>query len=807
MKIIIIFIALKSIGMSLSNDNSGDIDYTKLKFKVAKAVRISSAPKIDGIIDEVEWSNSIANESFLQQEPYNLADPTVRTQSRVMYDDNFLYVAFNNFDPNPEKIMALTGKRDDWSNSFGNNSDWIGIGIDSNNDDKTGNWFAVNASGVQLDVSISGQDMRSFDNTWNAVWESAVQIHSEGWSAEIKIPFNVFQFSDEDVQTWGIMFGRGYYSNQENIRWPGWYNGYRGFVPHYGVLEGIRDIPQQKNVEFVPYLLGGQTENISTETTQNLGLDIRYNVSSNTTLNMTFNPDFGQVQADPSVLNLSAFETRLEERRPFFVRGGNFFRNRLNIFNSRRIGSRPSFYSPEKGELIDRPDATTILSAAKVLGETSSGLRYGIINAVTNEEYATNEFEDVNGQKISSKFLVEPYANYFVGRVEKPIINDLSTIGFMTTNLNRQKVKEEASAYNLDWSLNLLDNRLSFEGQAAVSNNESTIGHAARFSGGYRDPNWWEWRFWGGFRNEDFDVSKMGFQEKNNVWSGGTRFGMRRDRPKGIFLDQNLDVRWSFGGRGSDERSESIITRNNLNINNDNNLMNYWGLGWDMSFSAEVFEDDDLYRDDRALVVKDNAWQNYRIWFSTDRRKKIILKPSFQIDKGELRDWGNQLALDITIKPTDFINLRINTSYEHKPVAMQWVGIVERLGSDNFDIVYSDMLRKQFNTEYRLNIAFSSKMTFEAYYQPFEVDVDYDNYGRLLKERSFDLEPYDYSGDKDFRIKNNVGTFVFRWEYLPGSLFYAVYNLSDNNYYTKADGWEQSKSNSLFIKIDRFFRL
>ena len=161
--------AFKSIGLSLSNEESGDIDYTKLKFKVAKAVRISSAPKIDGIIDEVEWSNSIANESFLQQEPYNLADPTVRTESRVMYDDNFLYVAFNNFDPNPEKIMALTGKRDDWSNSFGNNSDWIGIGIDSNDDDKTGNWFAVNASGVQLDVSISGQDMRSFDNTWNAV--------------------------------------------------------------------------------------------------------------------------------------------------------------------------------------------------------------------------------------------------------------------------------------------------------------------------------------------------------------------------------------------------------------------------------------------------------------------------------------------------------------------------------------------------------------------------------------------------------------------------------------------------------------
>ena len=235
-----------------------------------------------------------------------------------MYDDNFLYVAFNNFDPNPEKIMALTGKRDDWSNSFGNNSDWIGIGIDSNDDDKTGNWFAVNASGVQLDVSISGQDMRVL--TTRGMQFGRVRFKFTRRDGLRKLRYHSMFFNSAmKMYNMGNYVWQSYYSNQENIRWPGWYNGYRGFVPHYGVLEGIRDIPQQKNVEFVPYLLGGQTENIATETTQNLGLDLRYNVSSNTTLNMTFNPDFGQVQADPSVLNLSAFETRWKNADHFLL--------------------------------------------------------------------------------------------------------------------------------------------------------------------------------------------------------------------------------------------------------------------------------------------------------------------------------------------------------------------------------------------------------------------------------------------------------------------------------------------------------
>ena len=180
----------------------------------------------------------------------------------------------------------------------------------------------VDSCRVQLDVSINEtRGFRSaYDISWNAVWDGETSIHSEGWSAEIRIPFNVFQFSKNSEQVWGATFQRGYFAKQEQIHWPGRSKGVRGTVPYYGQILGIKDIPQPKNLEIVPYFLAGQTqsEDLSKET--NLGLDLRYNINSSTTLNMAFNPDFGQVEADPSVLNLSAFETRLNEKGPFLFK-------------------------------------------------------------------------------------------------------------------------------------------------------------------------------------------------------------------------------------------------------------------------------------------------------------------------------------------------------------------------------------------------------------------------------------------------------------------------------------------------------
>ena len=802
----LLLLFLISIPLADESNSRGIVeDYTQLKFKSYAGSRTDIPPIIDGNIDDDAWNNATLLDDFLQFEPYNLIAPTVRTEVRVLYDDNNLYIAFINFDPNPDKIMLRRARRDDWRAGFDFNADWVGVGIDSRNDDKTGYWFAVNAAEVQLDVAISGDGHGGFDGTWNAVWDSKVSINDEGWSAEIKIPFNVFQFSKSNIQEWGASFQRGYYSNQEEIHWPGRAKGVRGIVPHFGILKGIENIPQPKNVELVPYFLAGRTKTNENESIENIGLDTRYNLNSNTTLNMTFNPDFGQVEADPSVLNLSAFETRLNERRPFFVQGANFFKSRLNLFNSRRIGKKPGYYNPDSGSIVEKPNETTIIGAAKILGETSSGLKYGLINAITDQEYGTVE-DEIDGNIQRKKFMIEPYTNYFVGRLEKPVVNELSTIGFMATDLRRQNESNKASVLNADWSLKLLENKLSFTGQFANSIKTDQSGHAGRFILGYRDPVWWDVNWWSGYKDKNFDVSDLGFQEKNNSWYSGIRVSIRRDYPKSIFLNQQLELKLNTGGRGKDDRGDALLTRKNIELEQDNDFINYWGLGWSINASGETFEDDDIYRDSRAVIIKDEAWKSFNFWFRTDRRKRIVLRPSFNYNEGRLRGSGRKYGLEIILRPTDYINFFIESSTEHKPGSMQWVGIVEDEKGPN--IIYSNVLRKQTNTEVRLNVAFSSKMTFEAYYQPFKVHMDYEDYNRLVREKSFDLEPYNYGKDKDFKIDNNVGTFVFRWEYLPGSLIYAVYNLNDNNYYSYQDGtWSPSKSNSLFIKIDRFFQM
>ena len=187
-------------------------DFTQLKYKVATATRTKTPPVIDGIINDEEWEQAVLIEKFLQHEPYNLELPSFKTEVRIIYDDNYLYVSFVNFDSNSEKIMKTMGRRDDWGLFYQGNSDWVGIGLDSNNDDKTGNYFAVNAAGVQLDIAVSGQDFRSWDRTWDAVWNSEVSINKDNWSAEIRIPFSSLQYTNEKNQTWGLSLQRGIFS-------------------------------------------------------------------------------------------------------------------------------------------------------------------------------------------------------------------------------------------------------------------------------------------------------------------------------------------------------------------------------------------------------------------------------------------------------------------------------------------------------------------------------------------------------------------------------------------------------------------
>ena len=800
-KFLFIFI-VSSIG--LSNDNSNPIDISQLPFKKVIATRVIDPPKIDGKLDDDVWKDATVHSDFLQFRPNNLGKPTFETEIRILYDDNFIYLSFNNLDSHPEKIRKTLGRRDDWSSSFDQESDYITFGFDSRNDNKNANTFGVNAANVQFDNAVTSDAAGTdFEFSWDAVWLSNVSMNDDGWSTEIRMPFSIFQYSKDDNQTWGFRAHRTIQRFQEWIFWPGVDNGANGFVEHFGVMEGVKNIPQPKNIELIPYVLSGKTITETTDNTQNLGLDIKYSISSDLTASITFNPDFGQIEADPSVLNLSAFETGLQEKRPFFVEGSNFFKAPFGMTYSRRIGQRPRFYSPSDGNLVSRPEATTILGALKLVGYTDSGIKYGFLNAVTDEEYGSIE-KEIDGETTRENFLIEPYSNYNTSVVQVPVLNDISAFKLISNNLFRDG-ETPITTSAIEGGFSFFNNTLRIGTELGTSHHsDKPDGYAYSLFLDYKNPDWWSIQFWQRSSDGNFDVNDMGYQRKNNEKSIGASLQIRRDEPKGVFLRQNFTIKTDFDF--SAFSGEEIIVGRDLDFFQHNTFKNYWSLRFSLRLNPSSYDDQDLYRDSRALVVLDEPWQSYQVRISTSSTKRIIFRPSFNFDVKKISGSGYRFRLDITARPTDFLKIDLSQSRRFRPNHMQWVGIEEKL-NDNIDIIYANTKQWQIDSKLRVNWSFSPKMTFEAFYQPFKVDMDYLDYNRLMEEKTNRMEKIETDKNLNFKIRYKRGTFVFRWEVFSGSFLYVVYNINENRYFSEKDKeWEESMSNSFFLKFNYYFK-
>jgi hypothetical protein len=427
-----------------SSDSAHPIADTTTR-PLAHAVRLGGEILLDGRLDESAWQNAPAITSFTQSYPTPGAKPTDPTEVRVLYDEAALYVGVRMFDAHPDSIAAQLARRD----ASGIYSDWIHVIVDSYHDRRTAFRFTVNPKGVKKDVYTSNDGDE--DANWDAIWDVATRVDSLGWVAEFRIPLSQLRFGSVAGQdrAWGFQVMRDVARSNERDSWSPWTPQSPGFVSRFGDLDGLIDIPSPRRLEIVPYVstkltrAPGDAANPffrSTDTKPSAGADVKYGLPSGLTLTTTVNPDFGQVEVDPSIINLSAFETSFPEKRPFFLEGSDALSfggvvlyndyGSQRFFYSRRIGREPQ--RSVSGKFVDRPDATTIAGAAKITGKVGPW-SVGFLDAVTPEERA----RVVTSSDIRTATPVEPLTNYLASRIKLNFRGGATVVGTMLTSTLR----------------------------------------------------------------------------------------------------------------------------------------------------------------------------------------------------------------------------------------------------------------------------------------------------------------------------------------------------------------------------------
>jgi len=413
--------------------------YTTLEIKTA------NAPSIDGNLDDSIWASVEWGSDFIEVDPDENTEPSVQTKFKILYDQKHLYIALKALDPEPETITNRLSRRDGFV------GDRINVLIDSYHDLRTGFLFTVTAAGVRGDEFITDNG-DNVDESWNPIWSTKALIDDEGWSAEMKIPLSQLRFSNDSNQLWGLNVTRQYFKKNEFSAWNRIPVGTAGWVSEAGELVGLKNIKPQKQIEIQPFIVtkldsyeaeAGNPYADGNDFNLNAGLDAKIGITNDLTLDVTINPDFGQVESDPAAINLDGFEIFNRDQRPFFVENKNIFDyrfadNRNNLFFSRRIGRSPQVH-PETpdGTFTDQPQNTTILGAAKFSGKTKNGWSIGVLESMTSKE-----FTEVSTNGNTSEYLAEPFTNYFVGRVQKDFNEKNTFLGGMFTATNRSLTPE-----------------------------------------------------------------------------------------------------------------------------------------------------------------------------------------------------------------------------------------------------------------------------------------------------------------------------------------------------------------------------
>ena len=775
--------------------------------KSITAIRINGGSKIDGLLDEEFWKKAPRSGDFIQFQPDEGDPATESTFVRVAYDDEALYVGMEMYDSEADKIISRLTRRDRWVEA-----DLVNLIIDSHHDHQTAYAFTVYASGTQKDEYYYNDNWSDYN--WDAVWESATKITDYGWTAELKIPFHCLRFACEENPVWGIYFSRRISRKNELDRWIYIPESASGFVSHFGHLKGLKNLTPPKRLEILPYVVSyEETEAKSPGNPDgrdffgNLGFDLKYGITSNITLDATVNPDFGQVEQDETILNLSTFETWYPEKRPFFLEGFKIFETPFDLFYSRRIGKSPSLWPEDVDYYIDRPKSTTILAAGKISGKTRGGTSIGILEAVTQREKA--EFMHEDGYR--KKEIIEPEAYYFIARVMQDVLNN-STVGIMATAVN-QKDFHPAYTGDVDWTLRFHNGDYLCKGQLMGSKtgpDEDGWGGFLRFEkeGGehIRGSIGVE------YLDRGLDLNHLGFLRRadyKEIWGW-----VQYRTTKNWWIIRKT---WNNLNIGLADNLSGVKLTRGGNFNNSIELVNFWNLGggfW-MDFD-NIYSDLETRGGPLAPIP---IGQNWWVWLNTDSRKWWQINPYFEM--GDTWDGHfKTYSLWLNLQPRSNIEISGGPGYYRSEGVSRWLTYLEDENEDRTDDIFGEQHVRRFDMTIRGTFTFSKNLTLQIYAQPFMAAVDYKNFKKLIPPDRFEYVDTTVYNEKeeepDYNWKSFNSNVILRWEYRPGSTLFLVWtqsrevddNLGDFKFRRDWDNlFDTVPNNTFLIKINYWWNI
>ena len=758
--------------------------------------RVTNSPKIDGVLDDEAWKTASIATDFVEREPVNLRPipDSLDTSVKITYDDLGIYFGIEMLDPNPEKIRKELTERDDIGND-----DFFFLGLNGYNDRQQTLQFIVTAAGVQYDAKMTNGNE---DSSWNAVWYSGVEITDEGWTAEVFIPYSEVRFPKKEVQEWGLQMERRLRRTNSRYSWSPVDNSKGSFSIYDGEIYGIENIQTPTRLSLQPYLSTYVNDyDGDTEVKFNGGMDLKYGINDAFTLDMILVPDFGQTKFDESVLNLSAFETQYDERRPFFTEGTELF-SKGNLFYSRRVGGTPSGRPQlsQEEEITKYPVAVDLINALKISGRTDKGLGIGFFNTVTEKAYAEVE-NTATGE--TRKALVEPLTNYNILVLDQRY-GDNSSVSFINTNTTRDGHFRDANATGLYLQHTNKKNTMNYFGHAEgswVFEEETQSGLEAELGfGKISGRN----RFEVGtqLRTKDYNIDDLGYTGRTNYihYYGG--FFHRLLQPKGFLNNMYLNFQLNHERRLDPDLHSRFV----FNFNSSFTTKDFLSFGG--GFETTPFGTNDVYEPRvEGRYFKIPAYYDQWVWVNTDYRKKLAAEMVIDWYKFDERGRGD---LNMNFSPhyrlSDKFSLNLNTRVT---LSDKEEGFVELLEND---ILFGQRDRNTIVNSLSANYIFNNKMGLNLAFRHYYSEVFYTKFYTLQQDG--DLAYYGPANDEHNTTYNSWNVDLrYSWWFAPGSQLTLLYRNATQSYLGRShvnfgdnfsNLFEEPQMNSISLRISYY---